>query len=104
MDSFGAVCEDDHLTLTINETLALSFLKDFYSAYKELNKTPARVTINLARLEQIDLVGLGMLLSLRNYFGAEMPITLVRAGTAVRGTMDLIGFARYFAIEPQQDV
>jgi anti-anti-sigma regulatory factor len=98
MDSVIAQLQDDVLFIEVAGRFTLPFFKDFYTAYKGLHTVPRAVEVDLAAVDSIDGIGLGMLLSMRNYFGADMPMRLRNANPGVRRHLQIASLDKHFAI------
>jgi len=85
-----------HLTLKISGRFTFSIYKEFYSAYKELPSKPTSVDVDLGAVEYIDSAALGMLLSMRNYFGPEATLRLLHANDTVRKILEIARFDKVF--------
>jgi anti-anti-sigma regulatory factor len=86
------------LIITVTGRFTLPFFKDFYTAYKGLQSTPGGVDIDLTEVESIDGIGFGMLLSMRNYFGADMPMRLCHANEFVLKNLHIARLDKHFVI------
>jgi HptB-dependent secretion and biofilm anti anti-sigma factor len=90
--------EGSHLTLIISGRFTFSLYKEFFPAYKELPQRPASVDVDLAAVEYIDSAALGMLLSMRNYFGPEARLRLLNAPDMVRRVLEIACFDKQFEL------
>lgn len=99
MDSVIAQVRDGILFIEVAGRFTLPFFRDFYTAYKGLRTTPEAVEVDLAAVDSIDGIGLGMLLSMRNYFGPGMPISLCNASPPVRKHLCIAALDKHFVIE-----
>jgi anti-anti-sigma regulatory factor len=98
MDSVSAQLRDGVLFIEVAGRFTLPFFKDFYTAYKSLHAQPEAVEVDLAAVDAIDGIGFGMLLSMRNYFGARMPMRLCNASPAVRRNLCIAALDKHFTI------
>ena len=89
---------NDHLTLKISGRFTFAIYKEFYTAYKELPEKPGSVDVDLTGVEYIDSAALGMLLSMRNYFGPEAKLRLLHANDTVRKILEIARFDKTFQI------
>jgi anti-anti-sigma factor len=99
MDSVIAKYNGNILIITIAGKFTLPFFKEFYTAYKSLQVTPLSVEVDLKQVEYIDGIGFGMLLSMRNYFGADMPMHLQNANATVSKNLRIAGLDKYYVID-----
>jgi anti-anti-sigma regulatory factor len=99
MDSVSAEYRDNLLVITVAGKFTLPFFKDFYTAYKNLQAAPNAIDVDLAQVESIDGIGFGMLLSMRNYFGADMPMRLRYANDAVLKNLRIARLDKHFEID-----
>lgn len=88
--------DNQHLTLKISGRFTFSIYKEFYAAYKELPTKPTSVDVDLAGVDYIDSAALGMLLSMRNYFGPEAKLRLLHANDTVRKILEIARFDKTF--------
>jgi anti-anti-sigma factor len=98
MAAVVAQTTDDHLTLKISGRFTFSIYKEFYTAYKDLPDKPSSVDVDLSGVEYIDSAALGMLLSMRNYFGPEAPLRLLHADDTVRKILEIARFDKVFQV------
>lgn len=98
MDSVMAEVRDGVLFIEVAGRFTLPFFKEFYSAYKSLRIVPDSVEVDLAAVDSIDGIGLGMLLSMRNYFGSTMPMRLYNANPSVRKHLCLAALDKHFTV------
>lgn len=98
MDSVIAQVRDEVLFIEVAGRFTLPFFKEFYKAYKGLHTVPQAVEVDLAAVDAIDGIGFGMLLSMRNYFGAQMPMRLRNANAAVRKHLRIAALDKHFDI------
>jgi anti-anti-sigma factor len=98
MVSVVAQQEGSHLTLKVSGRFTLAIHKEFFPAYKELPERPTSVDVDLGAVEYIDSAGLGMLLSMRNYFGQEAPLRLMHAPDTVRRVLEIACFDKTFEV------
>jgi anti-anti-sigma factor len=98
MVSIVAQQDGSHLTLWVSGRFTLALYKEFFPAYKELPERPASVDVDLAEVEYIDSAALGMLLSMRNYFGPEARLRLINARDMVRRVLEIACFDKQFEI------
>lgn len=99
MDSVVTRYRDGVLSIEVAGRFTLPFFKDFYTAYKVLRVVPESVEVDLAQTDSIDGIGFGMLLSMRNYFGADMPMRLLNANPAVQRNLRFARLDKYFTID-----
>ncbi len=71
MNTVVASRQGNALTIKLSGRFTFSLYKEFAAAYKNLPDLPERVEVDLRAVEYIDSAALGMLLSMRNYFGPE---------------------------------
>jgi anti-anti-sigma factor len=88
-----------HLTLRISGRFTFVVYKEFFPAYKELPEKPASVDVDLGEVEYIDSAALGMLLSMRNYFGPEARLRLINARGTVRQVLEIACFDKTFELD-----
>jgi HptB-dependent secretion and biofilm anti anti-sigma factor len=88
--------DKDHLTLKVSGRFTFSIYKEFYSAYKELAEKPRSVDVDLRGVEYMDSAALGMLLSMRNYFGPEAKLRLLNPNDTVRKILEIARFDKTF--------
>ena len=88
--------EGTHLTLRISGRFTLALYKEFFPAYKELPERPLSVDVDLGDVEYLDSAALGMLLSMRNYFGPDARLRLLDARDAVRQVLEIACFDQKF--------
>lgn len=98
MNAIVAQVRDDVLFIEVAGRFTLPFFKDFYTAYKGLHSVPQAVEVDLAAVDAIDGIGFGMLLSMRNYFGAQMPMRLVNTNALVRKHLCIAALDKHFTI------
>jgi anti-anti-sigma factor len=98
MVSVAAQQEGSHLTLKVSGRFTLALYKEFFPAYKELPERPVSVDVDLSEVEYIDSAALGMLLSMRNYFGPEARLRLLHAPDTVRRVLDIACFDKTFEL------
>ena len=63
--------ESRRLVIAVSGRLDFKVHKEFRQAYEGVEQTPAEVVVDLRNTEYMDSSGLGMLLLLRDYYGAE---------------------------------
>lgn len=90
--------DGSHLTLSISGRFTFSMYKEFYTAYKELHDKPASVDVDLSGVEYMDSAALGMLLSMRNYFGPEARLRLLNANDMVHKILEIARFDKTFQL------
>lgn len=90
--------EGSHLILRVSGRFTLALYKEFFPAYKELPEKPTSADVDLAEVEYIDSAALGMLLSMRNYFGPEARLRLLNAPDAVRRVLEIACFDKTFEL------
>jgi anti-anti-sigma regulatory factor len=98
MDSVIAQVRDGVLFIEVAGRFTLPFFKDFYTAYKSLGSVPEAVEVDLAAVGSIDGIGFGMLLSMRNYFGPDMPMHLCNASPSVNRHLRIASLDKHFTI------
>jgi HptB-dependent secretion and biofilm anti anti-sigma factor len=98
MTAVVAQQQDSHLTLKISGRFTFAIYKDFYSSYKELPEKATSVEVDLQDVDYIDSAALGMLLSMRNYFGADAAVRLINANDTVRKILEIARFDKTFQI------
>lgn len=98
MNTVVATMQGKNLQIKINGRFTFSLYKDFSATYKNLAAAPERIDIDLRATEYIDSAALGMLLSMRNYFGPEKPIQLQNANETVRKILDIARFDKKFTM------
>lgn len=99
MDSVTTEYRDGVLSIEVAGGFTLPFFRDFYTAYKSLRVVPDAVEVDLAQTGAIDGIGFGMLLSMRNYFGEDMPMRLRNANPDVQRNLRLARLDKYFIID-----
>jgi HptB-dependent secretion and biofilm anti anti-sigma factor len=90
--------QNSHLTLKISGRFTFAIYKDFYSSYKDLPSRATSVEVDLQDVEYIDSAALGMLLSMRNYFGPEASVRLTNANETVSKVLEIARFDKTFQI------
>ncbi len=90
--------DNRHLTLKISGRFTFSIYKEFYSAYKDLSEKPGSVDVDLQGVEYMDSAALGMLLSMRNYFGSEAKLRLLNPSHTVLKILQIARFDKTFQV------
>jgi len=91
--------EQDCLTLQLGEHFDFSVHRDFHDACLGEVPRARRYVIDLEAVNSMDSSALGMLLLLREHAGDERTeIHLVNIDSALRGTLRVAGFDRFFVL------
>lgn len=98
MNTVVATQHGPALTIKLSGRFTFSLYKEFAASYKNLTELPEKVDIDLRAVEYIDSAALGMLLSMRNYFGPEKKITLLHANDTVRKIFEIARFDKKFSM------
>lgn len=98
MNSVVATQQGPNLTIKISGRFTFSLYKEFAAAYKNLTEQPQAIDVDLRSVEYLDSAALGMLLSMRNYFGAEKTISLLHPNDTVRKILEIARFDKKFAM------
>lgn len=98
MNSIVATQQGPTLTLTISGRFTFALYKEFAASYKNIAPHPENVDVDLRAVEYIDSAALGMLLSLRNYFGPEKKVALLNANDTVRKILEIARFDKKFSM------
>lgn len=98
MNTVVASQKDSHLTIKINGRFTFSLYKDFAASYKNASPQPDKIDIDLRGVEYIDSAALGMLLSMRNFFGPEKKIALANANETVKKILEIARFDKKFSM------
>lgn len=86
-------------TLRVGERLDFKCQREFRLAYEEANVQPRQVVVDLSATRFIDSSGLGMLLLLREFFGADQSnIRLSGVSDEVGSLLDVANFGKLFKI------
>ncbi len=99
MNTVAASQQGSTLTIKLSGRFTFSLYKEFAAAYKNLAEMPERVDVDMRAVEYVDSAALGMLLSMRNYFGPEKKITLQQANETVRKILEIARFDKKFSME-----
>jgi len=93
---------DNILKLSVDTTLSNVLHKEFRAAYE--NKSAEKIIIDLCHEENIDSSGLGMLLLLRDYSGADSAnIEIINCSDNVLNIFHITCFFRLFHIPQYKD-
>lgn len=98
MNSVVATKQDSSLIIKISGRFTFSLYKEFAAAYKHETEQPETVDVDLSSVEYLDSAALGMLLSMRNHFGAEKKITLLHATDTVKKILEIARFDKKFSM------
>ncbi len=98
MNTVVATQQGPNLLVKLSGRFTFSLYKEFAASYKNLAEQPAQVDIDLGAVEYLDSAALGMLLSMRNYFGAEKKITLLHANDTVKKILEIARFDKKFSM------
>ena len=98
MNTVNAIQQGQNLTIKISGRFTFSLYKEFAAAYKNLQEQPDKVDVDLRAVEYIDSAALGMLLSMRNYFGPEKKISLLHPGDTVKKILEIARFDKKFTM------
>lgn len=98
MNTVLASQQDHKLTIKLSGRFTFALYKEFAASYKNLTDQPEAVDVDLHGVEYIDSAALGMLLSMRNYFGPEKKIALLHANDTVRKILEIARFDKKFAM------
>ena len=98
MNTVVATQQDSNLTIKISGRFTFSLYKEFAASYKNQAEQPATIDVDLHSVEYVDSAALGMLLSMRNYFGPDKKITLLHANETVRKILEIARFDKKFSL------
>lgn len=98
MNTVVANQQGSNLTIKISGRFTFALYKEFAASYKNAETPPDAVDVDLRGVEYIDSAALGMLLSMRNFFGAEKKISLSNASETVRKILEIARFDKKFSI------
>lgn len=99
MNTVIATQQGPNLTIKINGRFTFSLYKEFAACYKNPTDQPEGVDVDLRGVEYIDSAALGMLLSMRNYFGPEKKIRLLHPNDTVRKILEIARFDKKFVMD-----
>ena len=88
----------NHLSIKIAGRFTFQMYKDFSAAYKQIADKPKSIEVDLRAVEYIDSAALGMLLSMRNHFGADTKLSIANANTSVRKILEIARFDKTFQL------
>lgn len=98
MNTIAATQQESNLTIKISGRFTFSLYKEFAASYKNLAEQPETVDVDLRAVEYIDSAALGMLLSMRNFFGPDKKISLLHANETVRKILEIARFDKKFSM------
>lgn len=100
MTTISSKLADKTLEITIEGRFDFSASQAFLAAYEEKTPKPERYVIHLARADYLDSSALGMLLTLREYAGAEeADITLSQVQPDVKKLLVVTKLDELFTID-----
>ena len=98
MNTVVATQQGPDLLIKINGRFTFSLYKEFAASYKNTAQPPEKVDVDLRGVEYVDSAALGMLLSMRNYFGPDKKIALLHANETVRKILEIARFDKKFSM------
>lgn len=98
MAAIATETQDGRLTIRVSGRFTFALFREFTASYKNRPGQPTAVDIDLENVEYLDSAALGMLMSMRNYFGADAPLRLLHPSEPVRKILDIARFERKFQI------
>jgi anti-anti-sigma factor len=98
MNTVVATQQGTHLTLKLSGRFTFSLYKEFAACYKHLTEQPEAIDVDLSDVEYVDSAALGMLLSMRNYFGPDKKISLLHANDTVKKIFEIARFDKKFSM------
>lgn len=98
MNTVVANQQGPNLTIKVSGRFTFAMYKEFAASYKSADPQPEKVDIDLRAVEYVDSAALGMLLSLRNFFGPEKKISLLHANETVRKILEIARFDKKFTM------
>ena len=98
MNNIAATQQGTTLTIKISGRFTFSLYKEFAASYKNQEPPPEKVDVDLRAVEYVDSAALGMLLSMRNYFGADKKISLLHANDSVKKILEIARFDKKFSM------
>lgn len=98
MNTVVASQQGPNLTIKISGRFTFALYKEFAASYKTVDPAPESIDVDLRAVEYLDSAALGMLLSMRNFFGPEKKIALVNANETVRKILEIARFDKKFSM------
>ncbi|MFT3931709.1 MAG: STAS domain-containing protein [Spongiibacteraceae bacterium] len=98
MNTVVASQQGSNLTIKVSGRFTFSLYKEFAASYKNVDPMPDKVDVDLKAVEYVDSAALGMLLSMRNFFGPEKKIALINANETVRKILEIARFDKKFSM------
>ncbi len=98
MNTVAATQQGSNLTIKISGRFTFSLYKEFAASYKNAEQPPEKIDVDLRGVEYIDSAALGMLLSMRNFFGPDKKISLLHANETVRKILEIARFDKKFSM------
>ncbi len=88
------------LTITVTGRLDFKVHKEFRQAYEQCPAQPKEIVVDLRGTEYMDSSGLGMLLLLRDHFGAERSaIRITGASEELAKVLSIANFDKLFKLD-----
>ena len=98
MNTVAATQQGSNLTVKIDGRFTFALYKEFAASYKNAEPQPEKIDVDLRGVEYLDSAALGMLLSMRNFFGPEKKIALLHANETVRKILEIARFDKKFSM------
>lgn len=98
MNTVVATQQGSDLTIKVSGRFTFSLYKEFAASYKQLETQPQNINVDLRAVEYVDSAALGMLLSMRNFFGPDKKIALLHPNDTVRKILEIARFDKKFSI------
>ena len=90
---------DDEYVISISGDFDFNQVKPFRESYEQIPTAARTIVIDFRKTEYMDSSGLGMLIKLRKYFGANADIRLRTANPQVMNILEIARFGEQFVIE-----
>lgn len=98
MNTVVATQQGPSLIIKLSGRFTFAMYKEFAASYKHLTEPPETVDVDLRAVEYLDSAALGMLLSMRNFFGPDKKIALLHANDTVKKILEISRFDKKFAM------
>lgn len=98
MNTVVATQQGPNLTIKVSGRFTFALYKEFAASYKSVDPHPDKIDVDLAAVEYIDSAALGMLLSMRNHFGADKKVSLLNPNETVRKILEIARFDKKFSM------